>query len=245
MTFCTFSLCQNLTKRKNQLFNQVSRRSYYKVKEQQEQIQTSSLLLHHNQDNNKLMNPGSIAPAFKFNLKYGSIFKLYFILIQIYSIIISVIYYRQVISAEPTIKTIKFSQLNLMEKNCLVDEFLQGKINGTNYTSCLICDLARQLRNFTIECAYSRNIINESLIQCEKELRQIQSDLIDYQEQKAENNNGNVIHSLKSDYSMSERELENKLYKKLVVNYAKQIDQDPSIQSYADKNHTLDTTIDD
>ena len=62
-----------------------------------------------------------------------------------------------------------FEQLTRRQKNMLVDEFLQGKINGTNYTSCNICDLTRQLRNFTLECASMRFKLNQSLAQCNEE----------------------------------------------------------------------------
>lgn len=118
-----------------------------------------------------------------------------------------------------------------------MDEFLQGNINGTNYKACNICDLTRQLRNFTLECAKMSLQLNQSLSRCNDDndyLRDVVNSRYSFSFAPSSSYSGHRVnrHSSANDDSptrrenaearaLSQVEFEKKLQKVLVKDYEK------------------------
>ena len=178
-----------------------------------------------------------------------SLFRLYFISIHFFlvSLMVILLYYY------PLVVKKDFSKLTLMEKNSLIDEFLQGKINGTNYDSCQICNLTRQLRNYTPECKSIVVNLEERLQVCQEEIRYskklLDSGRFCHNENYDEiDEHGEKIYSNPSHPSvedglenmLSSSQIELKLIKQFLLDHDKKAETKNRFEAYSKNNRTLD-----
>ena len=202
----------------------------------------------------QLMLPQFLLSLTNVRLNSVTLFRFYLLLVHlilILFVISTILLHKELISEN---LSIKFSQLTLRQKNLLVDEFLQAKVNGTTYTSCNICHLARQLRNFTVECASDRIDLTQNLKECKDEntnLRQMfkldyfvhfKSECEKFIRQRDESSQGKSSRSIKNALdahkdTLTSREFEFKLLKEFVLNYEKEFEKKTQI---FEKNHTLE-----